>query len=181
MITTIQFDEQAIQAGEWLTDELPTAFERFKTDGCLWLKGIFPTDYLNELRACFLQEYKHYFDPVNESFRALMRLANKRLMVPVGIKGAFNNSTLYAHPLIRSFMKQALGNEFKLGGFGVVVSLPGALDQHIHSDHPALFGTMIDDFMPNFAVTMIVPLVDMTEVSGTTRMWKGVISRDITL
>src|SRR5262249_2791830 len=157
------FDHQAIQTGAWLPDELQKAYECFKADGCLWLKGIFPPTYLNELRAIFLEEYGHYFDPGNESRSRALEVGDNRLMVPVGIKGSFNNPTLYAHPQICSFMKQALGDDFKLGGFGVVVSLPGALDQHIHSDHPALFGTMIDDFLQNFAVTMIVPLVDLNE------------------
>jgi hypothetical protein len=173
MLTIVQFDQQAIQTGTWLPDELPKAYERFKTDGCLWLKGVFPPAYLNELRAIFLEEYGPYFNPGGESYSRALEVGDKRLMIPVEIKGAFNNPTLYAHPLICSFMKQALGDDFKLGGFGAVVSLPGALDQHIHRDHPALFGTMIDDFLPNFAVTMIVPLVDSNEISGTTRVWKG--------
>lgn len=169
----IQFDEGETQRGEWRADKLTTACESLRTDGCLWLKEVFPPAYLNELQVSFANSHKHYFDAGNEDYQRTLVVGDKRLMIPVEIKGAFNNPSLYAHPLVCSFMKQVLGDNFKLGGFGIVVSLPGALDQHIHSDHPPLFGTMLDDFLPNFAVTMIVPLVDLNESIGTTRMWKG--------
>src|SRR5215470_6304260 len=115
MLTEIQFERQAVQTGEWIPEELPKAFECFRTDGCLWLKGVFPPAYLNELCAIFLEEYGSYLDPGNESHSRAHEVGDKRLMVPVRIKASFNNPALYAHPLIRSFMKQALGGDFKLG------------------------------------------------------------------
>jgi hypothetical protein len=173
MLEVIGFGQQEIQTGMWRPDELSKALECFRVDGGLWLKGVFPPAYLNELCATLLEESEPYFDPGNECHPRASKVGDKRLMIPVEIKGAFNNSGLYAHPLVCSFMKRVLGGDFKLGGFGAVISLPGALDQHIHADHPALFGTKLDDFLPNFAVTMMVPLVDLNEFSGTTRMWMG--------
>lgn len=64
-----------------------------------------------------------------------------------------------------------LGQDCILGGFGAVVSLPGASDQHEHRDHTPLFGSAIDRQLPCVAITVITPLVDMNETTGTTRVY----------
>jgi Ser/Thr protein kinase RdoA (MazF antagonist) len=61
-----------------------------------------------------------------------------------------------------------------LGSFGAVVALPGAERQHIHRDHPPLFENPdLDAQVPSFAVTVVIPLVDLTIATGSTRVWKG--------
>jgi len=58
--------------------------------------------------------------------------------------------------------------------FGAVVSHPGAEDQHVHSDGGSLFGdSPLEPLLPPYAITVIVPLVDMNSETGTTRVWPG--------
>jgi ectoine hydroxylase-related dioxygenase (phytanoyl-CoA dioxygenase family) len=173
MTAAIQFERDEIQCGAWRADKLATTYERFKTNGCLWLKDVLPPVGLNEISKEILGNDK---DPSGHNvgdYSHAQEVGKNRFMVPIVVQGALNNPSIYAHPLICSILKRALGEDFRLGGIGVVISLPGAPDQHVHRDHPALFGTAIDDFLPSFAVTVIIPLVDLDGNSGTTRMWHG--------
>ncbi len=47
--------------------------------------------------------------------------------------------------------------------------------QHIHRDHPALFAEAgrLSDILPPYALTVVVPLVDLDEETGTTALWEG--------
>jgi len=56
-----------------------------------------------------------------------------------------------------------------------VTALPGAEDQPIHLDHPPLFEAAphLTNSIPPYAVTMVVPLVDIDEQTGTTAIWEG--------
>jgi ectoine hydroxylase-related dioxygenase (phytanoyl-CoA dioxygenase family) len=171
VIPIVRFNEQKAGDGNWPTGGLAAAADALKSKGCLWLQGVFPPPRIDALRASFMAD--HFARLNAEDGSADLLVGDKRLMVPVELKGEFNDSGLYAQLRVSALMREALGADFRLGGFGVVVSLPGAREQHIHCDHPALFGTSLDDFLPSFAVTMIVPLVDLNALTGTTRMWEG--------
>jgi Ser/Thr protein kinase RdoA (MazF antagonist) len=46
--------------------------------------------------------------------------------------------------------------------------------KHIHRDHPALFeNEALSLTLPSFAITAVVPLIDLTLETGSTRLWKG--------
>ena len=92
-------------------------------------------------------------------------------MITVDVKDEFNNLELYANSFLYSLMQKVLGNDFILGSYGVV-ALPGAEHQHVHSDRPSLFSNEIDAKIPSFVVTAVIPLVDLTQKTGSTRVWK---------
>jgi ectoine hydroxylase-related dioxygenase (phytanoyl-CoA dioxygenase family) len=95
-------------------------------------------------------------------------------MITVEIDGSFNQPSVYAPPLVYPLIQTLLGSHFYLNGFGSVVSLPGSANQHIHRDHGPLFDDhQVDAIMPPFAITAILPLVAMNEMTGTTRMYPG--------
>jgi ectoine hydroxylase-related dioxygenase (phytanoyl-CoA dioxygenase family) len=105
-------------------------------------------------------------------------VGDKRILVPVEVSGLFNTPHLYANPFVFPLAQDILGEECILGSFGAVAALPGAEDQHTHRDHPFLFQEeAIDTAMPAYAVTVIVPLVDVNEHHGTTRVCLAVIIR----
>jgi ectoine hydroxylase-related dioxygenase (phytanoyl-CoA dioxygenase family) len=99
----------------------------------------------------------------------------------VDIKGPFNSPQLYANDFILPVLKLVLGDQLILGGFGSVVSLPGALDQHAHRDHPSIYELpeseatepWVDMLLPPYALNLIVPLVPLNAHNGTTRLWVG--------
>jgi ectoine hydroxylase-related dioxygenase (phytanoyl-CoA dioxygenase family) len=68
----------------------------------------------------------------------------------------------------------ALDEDFVVGAFGVVCSLPNAPTQHRHSDGGILFpNSGIDRLLPSAAITVGIPLIEMNEIHGTTALWPG--------
>ena len=56
----------------------------------------------------------------------------------------------------------------------IVVSEPGSETQHLHIDHPHLFGdNPAGSTLPPHAVTVLIPLVDIDEEIGGTEIVKG--------
>jgi hypothetical protein len=170
MIPTVQFSQEE-SSKSWAPGKLDATIAAFKARGCLWLQNVFSPNLIDSLRMAFLQDYAGYLTATHDRASVLV-VGDKRLMIPVEVKGAFNQTELYANPNVSAVMKEMLGKDYRLGGFGVVAALPGADAQHIHRDHPALFGSPIDDFLPSFAVTMIVPLIDLDATTGATRVWE---------
>lgn len=78
-----------------------------------------------------------------------------------------------ASPLVLPVLRGLLGENLRLTSLNAVVSLPGADIQHRHRDHPELFPGFPNGLLPPSALTMFVPLVDMNERTGTTRLWPG--------
>ena len=75
-----------------------------------------------------------------------------------------------------SLMRRLLSRKFVLGCVVCATSLPGARDQHLHKDHRALFTSDADDppiNLPPFAITTMVPLIDLDHQVGTTSVKKG--------
>jgi ectoine hydroxylase-related dioxygenase (phytanoyl-CoA dioxygenase family) len=96
------------------------------------------------------------------------------MMISVEVSGVFNQPRLYGNSLLMPVLQGLLGARLIMGGFGAVVSLPGAKSQHIHRDHPELFGKFDHEHrLPSFALTVAIPLIDMNSVTGTTRMIPG--------
>jgi ectoine hydroxylase-related dioxygenase (phytanoyl-CoA dioxygenase family) len=102
-----------------------------------------------------------------------LRVAPRRQMVTVPLEGAFARPEVYAHPTVLGLMAVALEQDFVLESFGLVVSFPGAPEQHMHRDGPFLFAGALSSLLPAHAVTVAIPLVDMTAERGTTRLYPG--------
>jgi ectoine hydroxylase-related dioxygenase (phytanoyl-CoA dioxygenase family) len=142
----------------------------FASKGVLAIENAFAPEFIVSLRNAFIVGHTEHLGD-RETDRT-SKVGDKRIMVPIEIVGAFNTPRLYASPLVLPLMQDVLGIECVLGNFGAVAALPGAEDQHIHRDHPFLFEEeAIDTAMPAFAVTAIVPLGDLDDYYGTTRVW----------
>jgi len=123
------------------------------------------------LHASFLKRYRHYF--YDRKFPDALPLGNKRLQITVKLQAPFNTPRIYANPLVFPIIKHILGPDCILGAFGAAVSLPGAEDQSVHKDYPRLFDKAVQPLIPTFAISMMIPLVNLNDISGTTRIWRG--------
>lgn len=170
MIPSIDFNQPDSAMTQ---DSANTALYQFKSSGCLWMRGVFDRKYIDEIRDQLHEICGDLKDPASSGYDNALHVGDRRMMIPVRFTGAFNDHRFYANPSLYAFMAEALGRDFILNGLGSVVSFPGAADQHVHRDHPQLYGSAIDDFLPPFAVTAIIPLVELNDRSGTTRMWPG--------
>ena len=134
-----------------------------ENNGVLQIDNLFSKELVAGLSRAFNRE----------KYGNSLEVGDKRRMISVAVKSVFNDPQLYANPLLLDLMQKLLGKNFILGSFGAVIALPGAKPQHIHRDRPPLFDNKyVDARLPSLAVTAVVPLVDLTEATGSTRVWK---------
>ena len=123
------------------------------------------------MRDAFYAKYGEY---LNEQEKAdALTVGNRRFMITVELEGPFANPLVYANPHLVPVLKAALGPNYVLDNFGVVVSLPGAEQQHMHRDGTPLFNGQLAGMIPVYALTTVFPLIEMNEQHGTTSVVVG--------
>ena len=147
--------------------------------GCILVKRAFDQEYIAQLHRAYVETYYSYFE--DREFSDALNVGDKRTQVTITIEGPFNSPQLYANDVILPVLKLVLGEELIMGSFGSVVSLAGASDQHTHRDHPNIYElsetdateAWVDILLPPYALNVIVPLVPLNAINGTTRLWPG--------
>ena len=171
MIPTIRFSHGEYNSQSIQQKSIDEAAALFRLSGCLILDSVFSTDLIETLHSSYTKRYRKYFqDKTHSDTRTV---GDKRFMITVDIRPPFNSPFLYGNPFVLPIIKTLLGDACILGSFGSVVSLPGSKTQHAHQDHAPLFRHALDKMVPSYGITMIVPLVELNEVNGTTRVWQG--------
>ena len=169
MIPEIEVTDNDITVNKLSEKKLQHAAELYNENGCLLIKNVFTPGFIDNLRTSYLKQYSKYF--TDKEYSDALTVGDKRFMITVSLTTPFNTPKLYANPFYIELIKGLLGESCILNGFGSVVSLPGAKEQHWHHDHPPLFYDInIDPFLPCYAITVVVPLVDVNESNGTTAM-----------
>lgn len=156
------------------------ALESLKSNGCVLLRGVFSVGEVDNLRAEFDSQWGE-IDADQMLMNSRRPAPNPVLCVGEGryetllrMKGAFCDANLFANDLLCSFLARVLDVGFQLSGFTGVVSYPGAKLQHIHADFRALFNDPgLCASLPNYAITVAMPLVDVDVLTGPTAIWVG--------
>lgn len=169
MIPEIEVTTEDTKRNKLTEEKLYHAADLYNENGCLLIKNVFKPDFIKTLKSSYIKQYGHYF--TDKDHKDALTVGNKRFMITVNLSTPFNTPKLYANPFFFELIKGLLGDSCILNGFGSVTSLPGAEEQHWHHDHPPLFyDTDIDPYLPTYAITVVVPLVDVTKENGTTGM-----------
>ncbi len=171
---TLPVSAAELEAGRLRPESVELARKLFFEYGVLVIENVFDAELINTCREHFVREYADYFRPGSQP--DALSIGNKRYQITFAIEGPFNNPGIYANPFIMNLMQRLLGSKFQLGCTVCAASLPGAKDQHLHKDHRALFTKDVDDppmALPPFAITTMVPLVPLDEMTGTTTVRKG--------
>jgi hypothetical protein len=148
------------------------ALSALRREGFVQLDDVLSRDHATLLQTAYFDRYGG-LQPTDLDGRALL-VGDKRYMVTIDVAGAFNDPLLYANPFFFPVVAQILGGEAVLDSFGVVCAFPGAPAQHIHVDHGPLFpDSPLDMMVPCFAVTVVLPLVDLDASTGATAVWPG--------
>lgn len=151
-------------------DTVRQAAELFQTHGALWLENVFAKSTIEQLRATYQKKYLSLSK--TELRKRDAAVGDQRFMITVDVKGAFNCPEVYANEALSPILHSLLSDAMRIASFGSVVALPGADEQAIHLDHPPLFG-VADDGLPVYALTMVIPLIDLSPATGTTAIWEG--------
>jgi hypothetical protein len=163
--------DQERGARAFSTDTLQHIERSFEASGTVVLREVFDRAFIEHLHWCFVGQYRQvYEDPKR---RRVENVGDRRNLTVVEVEGAFNDPELYANPFAHGALAHLLGKDCIVGQYGSVTSLPGAAHQKPHRDSPWLFGRPETDVsVPPYAITVVIPLVDMhVEGPGTTRVW----------
>src|SRR5262249_47774743 len=172
MILRIVPSEAERATADLSREKLEQASRSFRVDGALIIENIVDSAVISEARQVFDEAYSHYLNGPEHADAA--RVGEKRLMIAITLEPPFGDPQLFANPYVLSILSSELDDDFVIGAFGVVCSLPSAPTQHCHYDGGILFpNSGFDKLLPAAAVTVGIPLLEMNEVHGTTALWLG--------
>jgi ectoine hydroxylase-related dioxygenase (phytanoyl-CoA dioxygenase family) len=152
--------------------EAPAFAEHFVRDGMLTIERLFDPSLI----ASVHDEYQRQFPDLSTDARPQhLIVGHRRLQLPIEIRGAVADPMLSAHPLLISMLVALLGSDLAIDSVACVVALPGAKAQHLHRDHDQLFpgAEKLEEQLPTVAVTLAIPLIDLTSETGSTLLHAG--------
>ena len=156
-------------------ERVSVASDLFRQHGALFLENAVDRKLVAKLAKAFAKKYQSLSQKELKDRDAMV--GDRRYMVTVDIKKPFNDPGLYANPRWMPILESLLSPHLRIVSYGVVVALPGADDQSIHLDHPPLFESAANGSqkvdLPPWAVTLVVPLVEIDRQIGPTAIWPG--------
>lgn len=151
---------------------LNSAVELFGRFGFLLIEKALNADLVGRLQQAFLSQYAA--KDRSELERDNLRVGHERFQMTVDIAPPFDAPDIYANPVVLPILVRLLGPGLVLNSFGSVCAFPGSKAQHVHLDHPLLFEAVdVNRSMPPYAVTVVIPLVDIDDTVGPTAVWPG--------
>ncbi|MBT3398479.1 MAG: phytanoyl-CoA dioxygenase [Rhodospirillaceae bacterium] len=154
---------------EILQDEV---VRRFAEAGVMIFDAVWPAAVISGLHDAYGAVYANYHH--DREFADALAVGDKRTMITITVDGPFNDPGLYANPTVFPLISKLLGDDVILGSFVSVTSLPGSLDQEAHLDMPLLFeAERVSPELPSYSLTLVIPLVDMNAMNGTTAFFPG--------
>lgn len=148
------------------------AAQRFAEAGVLVVKDLLPAERISTLHDAYTAQcgditHRSTGDHIKE-------VGDRRLMISLAVSGAFAAPDVFANPVALSVAGAVLGDDFILGSYVAVTSMPGAKAQRLHADQEGLFGdASLDASVPPYSITLVIPLVGLNEITGSTRFFPG--------
>lgn len=148
------------------------AVQLFRDHGALWIENAFSQELIDSLAEAYEDRYTSR--RVSELKKRYALVGDHRFMITVDVEPPFDAPQLFDNPDLQPIFRELIGHQYLISSFGSVVTFPGADPQPIHFDHPPLFESESDCVgLPPYAITMVVPLVDLDETTGSTAIWEG--------
>ena len=138
------------------------------------MQEVFECQLLEDLRSAYFKEYAGLNQKDHPN--VCLDVGDKhRNMYTVIKRPPFDHSDLHQSPLLFPVLRSILKKGMTIQSFGIVSASSGIQRQHLHVDHSKLFREMHDfgSFLPSYAITLTIPLVDLNEKTGTTAIWPG--------
>lgn len=164
---SVHFSDAERDNGSPSEANLAKAIDLFARNGFVRLDNVFHPEQMQTWTRFYQRRYDK---PLAQTTKA-----DKRPLFTVDVEGPLNDPLLYANPLIFPFIQHNVGKECIVGAMSSVLSFPGAPDQFLHRDSLPIFGDdyTVDMAIPPYAITMLIPLVDCTKLTGCTKVWPG--------
>ena len=160
------------ELGRLSEESLQTGLSIMSQHGFLRIDNVLVPEVVGVLHTAFIDRYGRMDQ------RALdeegLGVGDRRYMITVDVSGPFNDTSVYANAFYFPIINRLLGGRCVIDSFGAVCALPGAPAQHVHTDHPTLFPEhALDGLLPCHAVTLVLPLVELSTDIGPTAVWLG--------
>ena len=149
------------------------AVEIYQRNGSLLMENSFEPGLVQAMQSDFMQNYASR--PAEELRATSLFVGHGRFMFSVDLHAPYMDPAVYAPARVMPIVKALLGDDCVIQSIGVVCAYQGSQAQHVHRDHPPLFPDAIElgPTAPPYALHLVVPLVDLDEMTGTTAVWDG--------
>jgi ectoine hydroxylase-related dioxygenase (phytanoyl-CoA dioxygenase family) len=161
-------NRQSYEHPEALTaDDVDILAARLAANGHVVLHDVVPLALIDQARRAF--------DPLLEAGRKHgTNRGPLRYSLFLPFSAPFDDAMLYANPAIIAVLERVLGDDLALAGMGSDTCEPGADFQPVHGDEPVnLYPEAMGISLPTYAVTVNVPLTEVTLENGPTEFWPG--------
>jgi hypothetical protein len=143
-----------------------------RKDGVVAIDGMLRPEAIDVLRDSVLQRHPEFADKV--LLTDFEDNGEGRFIAPVAISRAVYDSGLLALPALTTLAEGALGRDWVVDSFGMLMAFPGCDEQHHHRDGTSLFPeTTLSAILPPYALTVLIPLVDVDGDNGATAFQLG--------
>ncbi|GHA90147.1 hypothetical protein GCM10009069_11650 [Algimonas arctica] len=166
----ITFSDKERECGVCTPDNARLAAKIYREQGAVLLKNALNRTMIEECKEHLFERYGEYFQ--DKRPKDSLRVGNKRFMITLALAGPLSQPEIFAPPTVMPILERLLSNKLILGSLVAVTSLPGAKTQSRHRDHHALFPEE-NITPPPFATSVMIPLIEMNEEVGVTRLFKG--------
>lgn len=154
----------------WLED----AAACVRRHGVIVIREAIPTDAVTAVLEDFKVRHDVHMAPGQKKLFRTFQSDPLRAQVPIAIDGPVANPAFFAPPSVLALARKLMGEDLIVGEMGVVISHPGAGPQETHRDSNFLFGGLdMEIDLPPFAMTALIPLLDVTLDMGPTEFWPG--------
>lgn len=163
-IPSFTVSDQERERGTLDEPTIQAACAAFREAGAIRLHRAVPLGMHEELDARYRERYARELAGTTK--------ADLRPLFTVDVEGPFNRPAFYANPFVYPIVARLLGTDCILGACSSVVSFPGAPAQFTHRDSESLYADYAFDVgLPPYALTVLLPLVDANEETGSTEVW----------
>jgi hypothetical protein len=152
---------------------LAEAEAAYRAHGLLTLHEAFDPAFIRGLEVAYATRFGGCSAEELDALGA--RVGDERWMLSLPFEAPFDQPEVYAPPLVMPLLRRLLGDALTLNSYCAVTSFPGAGPQHVHLDHPLLFpeDEQASLQIPPYAVTVVIPLLDLDAKNGGTKVWPG--------
>lgn len=141
-------------------------------DGVVAIDGLVPPSVIDDLRAHILARHPEFADKALLS--DFQDNGSGRFISRIIIDDALIDSGLLIHPALDALACAALGEDWVIEAVGMLMAFPGCAEQKPHRDGGPLFPqTPLGAILPAYALSIIIPLVDVAANGGTTAFRPG--------
>ncbi len=173
----MQLDESDIWTGSFNhTDKIDISIrDQFLREGYCVIRNAYDIQFIQDLFTAYKNEHSEKLDL--ERTESTNLVGHNRRAFSLNVRASFNDTKIYANQNVYPLIEDMLGRDLIIGSYGSVVSMPKSNNQHVHYDHPRLFLDAdlesLGGNLPPYAIHLFIPLVEVNDNNGRTRIWPG--------